>query len=66
MKFTQEEYYREVAKARNTHPEWRVGQRFFNVLHDMDPELANMIRGTLADPFYNENRIPLFEQALWG
>jgi hypothetical protein len=39
------------------HPEWRVGQTYFNTLNQMDPEAANKIRGTLADPFYRDKNI---------
>jgi hypothetical protein len=62
----QAEFYRMVRRASIAYPEWRVGQRFFNVLARMDPVLADMIRGTSADPFYDDSKIPAFELALWG
>lgn len=36
----------------------RIGQSLFNFLHDKNPVLANKLRGTDVDPFYNDNRIP--------
>jgi len=32
----------------------RLGQFFFNALYNINPELANEIRGTNDDPFYND------------
>lgn len=37
--------------------EWRQGQALFNLLHDVRPELARELSGSLIDPFYNDNRI---------
>jgi len=34
------------------HPEWRQGQTLFNCLNDLQPKLANSIRGTRTDPFH--------------
>ena len=38
----------------------RKGQIAFNELHAKDPKTANAIRGTSADPFYNDARLPAF------
>jgi hypothetical protein len=38
----------------------RKGQTFFNVLHEMEPELADRITGTDADPFYDDGKLPDF------
>lgn len=38
----------------------RAGQQEFNDLHARHPEIANKIRGTLDDPFYNDSKIPAF------
>lgn len=39
-------------------PEWsRLGQWAFNTLHEVKPVLANEIRGTKFDPFYQDSRI---------
>lgn len=45
----------------------RKGQVLFNKLHEINPELANSLRGSVVDPFYRDERIPAFlsEVALW-
>ena len=45
-------YYTLVRKNRVKYPEWRYGQNLFNSLFELDPDLANSIRGTSLDPFY--------------
>jgi hypothetical protein len=42
----------------------RLGQIAFNKLHQTDPEVADMIRGTASDPFYDDSRLPLFEKTV--
>jgi hypothetical protein len=41
-----------VYKYRKEYPNWRYGQVLFNALYEVDPDLANEIRGTEIDPFY--------------
>lgn len=53
----------ELIVATDTHlrgGEQRMGQALFNALHDLSPELADLIRGTDVDPFYNDDRILAF------
>lgn len=38
----------------------RVGQKAFNDLHAIDPEIADLIRGTTDDPFYDDSRLDRF------
>jgi hypothetical protein len=38
----------------------RKGQAFFNVLQDLDPELAGRLTNTADDPFYNDQKLPGF------
>jgi hypothetical protein len=38
----------------------RPGQAHFNALYELRPDLADEIRGTDLDPFYNDTRIPEF------
>ena len=38
----------------------RKGQKAFNDLYLVEPHIANLIRGTINDPFYNDNRLPDF------
>lgn len=39
---------------------WRKGQTHFNVLYQQYPLIANKIRSTSVDPFYNDLIIPSF------
>jgi hypothetical protein len=47
---------RYMATWKRSYPR-RIGQSFFNVLDIMYPEIAAKIRGTLYDPFYDDDRI---------
>lgn len=38
----------------------RKGQIAFNELYEKHPEVANKIRGTIYDPFYQDSRLPDF------
>jgi hypothetical protein len=38
----------------------RAGQKAFNDLYANDPALADAIRGTEADPFYDDSRLTIF------
>jgi len=38
-----------------TDKSWRMGQRLFNTLNLTNQDLANEIRGTRLDPFYNNS-----------
>ena len=42
------------------HPALRCGQNAFNVLSILYPEIANQIRDTRFDPFYNDDRLHVF------
>lgn len=51
------------------HPEQRLGQAMFNSLEQHRPDIANMVRATHADPFYDNKRLGLFYttvEALWN
>ena len=37
--------------------EFRRGQAFFNLLHFYEPDIADEIRGTKLDPFYDDSRL---------
>jgi len=39
----------------------RKGQFLFNKLYEIDPVLANEIRGSDTDPFYDDNKIMSFK-----
>lgn len=49
-----------VAETRELYPEWRLGQTYFNVLYEYSPELADWVRGTYIDPFYDDSKVPVF------
>lgn len=38
----------------------RKGQMYFNELHNINPQLADSIRNSSCDPFYNDSRIEKF------
>lgn len=40
--------------------QWRSGQTYFNVLYDIRPDLADLIRATELDPFHDDSRIGVF------
>lgn len=48
------------ARQRMATKDERWGQALFNSLHYLDPELANEVRGTEADPFYDDARVDAF------
>lgn len=42
----------------------RLGQYYFNKVHELYPELANSIRATDADPFYDDRKNGAFFEAI--
>jgi len=49
--------------------QWREGQRFFNYLYELRPDLAERMRGTLGDPFHREavtDRMWIWVVLHWG
>lgn len=38
----------------------RKGQFAFNLLYEQYPKLADLLRGTINDPFYNDDNLPNF------
>jgi hypothetical protein len=47
-----EDYLKLVNDAYANIPAWRYGQTLFNILYDVDQELAEEIRSTELDPFF--------------
>jgi hypothetical protein len=41
-------------------PDWRSGQSAFNFVYEYLPTIANQIRGTVNDPFYQASRLTGF------
>lgn len=65
---TIDEWVYQATQYQIAHPEQRWGQALFNSLYDHRPDIANSVRATTADPFYDNERITLFLQtveALW-
>lgn len=66
MKLT--DFYSKLAQNVTKNPTWREGQLLFNTLHQLDPVLADKIRGTESDPFHaskkDDPRIDRFWQAV--
>jgi hypothetical protein len=38
----------------------RKGQAFFNVLLELEPDVAHRLMGTAEDPFYDDGKLPQF------
>lgn len=53
-------YWLLVMAYRKKHPEQREGQILFNVFASLKPDMANFVCGKHFDPFYDDDRIPLF------
>lgn len=49
-----------VHRCQQVSASWRAGQTMFNVLWELHPTLATVIRGSNVDPFYRNDRIPAF------
>lgn len=51
---------KEFSLLRSQHSEWREGQCYFNALLKVEPEIAEVVRGSKYDPFFNDRRIEEF------
>jgi hypothetical protein len=63
------DFLRQVAIRKESHPEWRMGQTYFNVLDEVRPILAARVTGTSFDPFYDDGLIGSFLNYIapqWG
>lgn len=45
-------------QAMTDHPHWRRGQALFNTLNEVHPDLAEALRCSTANPFYDDERAP--------
>lgn len=59
-KTTLAQYLEAVEVAMRERRGMRKGQTFFNVLLEMEPELAHRLEDTADDPFYNDGKLPEF------
>lgn len=39
---------------------WRTGQKAFNLLSRVRPDIAELVRGSDMDPFHRDDRLPAF------
>ena len=53
-----------LAEYQKEHSSLRKGQNTFNYLHQEYPQIADKVRGTESDPFYNDNKLGAFYQWL--
>lgn len=51
------DYLLESSNAKEVHSSWRMGQAYFNTLHKFRPDLSELVRGSMNDPFNNDLRI---------
>jgi len=56
------QYLERVAVEKRIHPEWRMGQTYYHVLHELRPDISEYVRGSQYDPFHEDKVIPDF---LW-
>lgn len=52
----------QAIKNREEHPSLRIGQAFFNILSDVNPEYANTIRGTSKDMFQDVHEWQIYKR----
>jgi hypothetical protein len=57
---TFEEIALDFMKYIKANSELRLGQQAFNYIHDIEPDIANKIRGTDKDCFYQSGKIGEF------
>jgi len=50
-----------VDREINRRKHLRKGQCYFNELYEVEPEIAEIIRGTENDPFYDDKKIDNFK-----
>ncbi len=59
-----EDMLRMVDSVIELQPKWRRGQTVFNLLVQLYPEDAEVIRGSSLDMFYNDENIDEFKKTL--
>ena len=58
---------RYLARVQNsTHAGLRYGQSVFNITTEYEPELAGGLEATDKDPFYDDSKVEIFLQAVFG
>jgi len=59
-------YLERVSETKKQNSTWRMGQTYFNVLCETRSDIAEKLRGTLADPFYSDERIGAFLSVVYA
>ena len=59
-----EDMLKVVDSVMELQPEWRRGQTVFNLLVQLYPEDAEIVRGSSLDMFYNNENINKFKSTL--
>jgi len=54
------DYVALVEQRQAEQPTWREGQTYFNVLYDHRPDLSELVRATVLDPFHDADIVPDF------
>lgn len=57
---TLDEFCNRAFQRMGNNPHLRSGQAFFNQLAEDRPELAERVRGTHLDPFYDDAKLGVF------
>lgn len=66
MTKSQCELYNELVKRANNRPKnERFGQALCNALYELRPDLWDLVTGTKADPFFDNERIAIFYQVIF-
>lgn len=60
MSETFSHFLMEVAHVYHASLDYRFGQTCYNVLFNLDPDLATSITGTPIDPFHDDEKVPEF------
>jgi hypothetical protein len=55
-----EDVARKAIYYKSINPSWRWGQAAFNACYELFPDIADIIRGTECDPFYDDSRLEKF------
>lgn len=59
-------FWGDVAETMREFPAWRMGQAVWNQAIETWPLLVEPLRGTMVDPFFDNDRVPMFIDALYG
>lgn len=49
-----------ACQVQKENPRWRWGQTIFNVAYDLFPDVANKLRGTQYDCFWDDSKVDDF------